>query len=125
MDGIEQFHFFILLFKEWFYKSRPRAIAERKIVDFRFNFRSWLSEQRLKLFCDKKMKVCLRLGDNAVSLRLPDEMTAAKATAFIRGLDFLFLRLNLIATNCGLCGKMQLHLKQCTALLAAEQTIVH
>jgi len=71
------------------------------------------------------MKVCLRFGDNAVSLLLPDEMTAARATAFIRGLGFLFLRLNLIATNCGLCGKMQLRLKQCTALLAAEQTIVY
>jgi hypothetical protein len=37
MDGIEQFHCFILL-KEWFCKSRPRAIAEVKIMDFRLCF---------------------------------------------------------------------------------------
>jgi hypothetical protein len=28
-----------------------------KIIDFRFNFCSWLSGQRVKFFCDKEMNV--------------------------------------------------------------------
>jgi len=69
MDGIEQFHFFILLLlKEWFCKGRPRALAEMKIMDFRLDFYYLPTRITVKSFCYKKMKVCLRFRDNAVLL---------------------------------------------------------
>jgi hypothetical protein len=67
------------------------------------------------------MKVCLRFGDTLVLLLLSEEMTAAKATTCVRALIFLF---NLIATNCGLCAKMQLPFHRCAILFGAGETSI-